>query len=131
MHFSSERLNALAQFLDDFGQFRILLQQHDQLRSLLRGKCLSLFTCDCQSFPVLRIGISVCFVSIRLPRLCQQDEWRGIRRLKTESKVQQDERVDVKLSEAGDVGAYPEGDENGLRDQEYRCAKESSKGFRL
>ena len=70
-------------------------------------------------------------VSLGLSSLSQQDEWRGIGGLQTESHVEQDEGVNVKLRHASYIDADPDSNKNGLRDEKTRRAKKPGKVFRL
>jgi dihydroneopterin aldolase len=63
---------------------------------------------------MLRIGLGVCLVSVRLSCLRKQDEWRGIGCLETERKVEQNKRVDVELGKSEDIQANPDRNHNRL-----------------
>ena len=97
VHVERQRLDTLAQLFYEFGQLRILLQQLQELASLLSRQCLALFAGHGEGFPMLCVGIGVRLVAVCLSCLCKQDEWGSIGGLETESEIEQDKRVDIEL----------------------------------
>ena len=116
MYFDGQRLNALGQVLDQFGQLGVLFEQLKDLCRLLCRKCLALLAGRGESFPMLRIGVGVRFVAIGLSGLREQNEGRRVRGLETERQIKQDEGIDVKLREPHDVETDPDGDDERLGD---------------
>jgi hypothetical protein len=64
------------------------------------------------------IGFRVSFITIRLPRLSQENEGSGIGCLKTECQVQQYEGVRVKFCVVGGININPTENNDRLSNQE-------------
>ena len=131
MHFAGERLDALAQLVGDLRQPGVLLEQRHQLRPLFGGQGHALFVRRGEVFPMLRVGIGMGLVAVRLPGLRQQNEGRGIGGLETEREIEEDEGINVELGEAENIQADPDDDDGRLPHQKKRGAKKTGEGLRL
>ena len=129
VHLEGQHLNALTQLLRNFGQLGVLLKQLHEFFRVLLSKCQTLITRHGKGFPMLRIGLGVSFVPVRLSRLRKQNKWRCIGRLETEGQIEQNERVDVELGEAESVYANPDGNDRRLCHQKNRRSKKTGEGF--
>ncbi|MNG20132.1 hypothetical protein D3C84_1043590 [compost metagenome] len=78
---------------------------------------------------MLRIGVGLGFVAGGLAGLGQQNQRCGVSRLQAERQVEQDERVQVKVSHAKQVEANPHHHDQRLRTEKGRCAEEARKGL--
>jgi hypothetical protein len=107
----------------------VLLKQLHELFRVLLSKCQALITRHGKGFPMLRIGLGVSFVPVRLSRLRKQNKWRCIGRLETEGQIEQNERVDVELGEAESVYANPDGNDRSLCHQKNRRSKKTGESF--
>ena len=90
MNVNGQGFDPLAQLFHKFRQLRILLHQLDELPGLLCGILLALFARQGKGLPVLRVGIGVRLIAVRLPSLSKQDERGGVGCLETEGKIQKD-----------------------------------------
>jgi Isochorismatase family len=87
VHFSRQRLDALAQFFHDRRNLRVLLNQLDELRRLLSGQSLSLHAGFMNSLPMFGVRFCMSLVAICLARLRKEDERCGIGRLQAEGEI--------------------------------------------
>lgn len=95
VHLRRERLDPLTQLLGEPGQLGVLLEQLQQLCGLLQGERLALVARRRQGLPVVSVRVRVRLVPVRLARLREQDEGRGIGRLEAKGEVQQNEGIEV------------------------------------
>jgi hypothetical protein len=80
---------------------------------------------------MLRIGHRMSRVAVCLTGLGQQYEWSRICCLQAESKVQENERVDVERRKNEDTEEYPNSNDGGLGYEKCWCAKKAGEGFCL
>ena len=92
---------------------------------LFRSDGLALLGSESERFAVMRIGIGVRLIAIRLTRLGQQDQRRGVGGLETESEIKKNERIDIEMNDAGDIENDPTRDEQGLADQKRGSSEKS------
>ena len=83
----SQFFDVLGQFLGHLRELCVLFEQLEHLIGLLRRKFLPFGGGLRQRFPMLRVGVRVRLVSIRLPRLRQQNQRGCISGLKAERQV--------------------------------------------
>ena len=131
MHLRSQIRNFLAEFAGKFSQPRILVHQFQKLRRLLGGQRELRRILVGQFLPVLGVSLGMDFVPIRLPRLREQDQRRGVGGLKTKRQIQQNEGIEIKSPKTRDIQPNPDRDDHRLRDQENGCPEEPGKGLRL
>jgi hypothetical protein len=109
----------------------VLPKQLHELFRVLLSKYQALITRHGKGFPMLRIGLGVSFVPVRLSRLRKQNKWRCIGRLETEGQIKQNKGVDVELGEAKSIYADPDGNDRRLCHQKNRRSEETGEGFGL
>jgi len=80
----------------------LLEQLHDK-HHLFRGERKPFLAHPMEFLPMFRVGEGVGFVAVGLTGLRQQDERRGISRLRAEREIEQDERVDIEARVAEDI----------------------------
>ena len=134
VHLGGEHLDALAQFMGDFGQAGVLVHQLDELRGLPGGEALALGAGPGEVFAMGGVGLGVGLVAVCLPGLGKQDERGGVGGLEAEGEVKQDERVLVETPFAGEgqnIDDDPDGDDSRLADEKYRGSEEPGKGLGL
>ena len=120
MDFLGERLDAFAQRLGDFGQLGVLADQFEEMGRLFRRQFLPLFAGLREVFAVLRIGIGMGLVAIRLARLGEQNQRCRVGCLQAERQIQKYERIDIEMNHARRVQRDPCGDDHRLADKERR-----------
>src|SRR2546422_4952029 len=123
-------LDGLAELLREPREPRVLLEELEYLRALLRCQLLSLDACLAERLPVLRVRVGVRLVAIRLPGLGEQDQRGGVGRLQAEGEVQENERIDVEVGETDGVEHDPDRHHHRLPDQEGRGPEEAGKALR-
>lgn len=74
-------------------------------------------------------GIGMYLVAIRLPRLGEQNQRCGLRRLKTKCEIQKNKWIYVELRQTHYVHADPDRDNHRLPNQERWCPKEAREAF--
>ncbi len=131
VNFGGQVGDFLAQVLGQFGQLRVLLHQLQELGRLLRGQREPLRILHVERLAMERIGLRMGLVAVRLPRLRQQDQRRGVRGLQAEREIEQDERIEVEFPDADQVQADPDRDDDRLRDEEKRRAEKPGERLRL
>jgi hypothetical protein len=70
-------------------------------------------------------------IAIRLTRLCEQNERRGIGSLKTEGEIQEDERIEIEFENTGDVQSDPQKDHQRLSHEKERRSKKTGESLGL
>ena len=83
----------------------------------------------CRILAMLGIGERMRFIAVGLSCLSKQDERCRVGRLQAEGEIEQDERVDVEMRQAGYISGDPDGHEYGLTDQEDRRPEKTGKGL--
>ena len=78
MHLEGEFLDPLAQFLGQFGQAGVLLEQFEDLGGDARCFRFALDAGLGDGFAVAGVGVGVGLVAVGLPGLGQQNQRRGI-----------------------------------------------------
>jgi hypothetical protein len=131
VHFQCQRFNAYTQLFHTFSQCGVLVEERKKLCGLLGREYLALLAGRRQGFPMLRVGVRMRLVSIRLPCLRKQDEGRCVGSLETEREIQQDERIEVKPGDAPDIEPNPDRHYDRLGHQKDRGAKKPREGFGL
>ena len=126
-----ERLDALGEGLHCFRELSVLLDHLHEKRRLLRCKRLPFLARTVQILTMFRIGEGMSGVAVSLSGLRQQYKWSGVCGLKAKGEVQENERVDVECRKPDDVDEYPNGNDDGLSDEEPGCAKKASERFSL
>ena len=69
----------------------------------------------------------MCFISICLPGLGEQNEWSSICRLQTKCEIKQNKRILIKFIRITYIKVNPEYDYNSLCNQKEWGSKESGK----
>ena len=78
---------------------------------------------------MLSIRVGVGFVPIGLSRLREENERSGVRGLRAEGEVKEDEGIEIKVSDASRIQADPGEDDAGLPDEEERGPEKAREGF--
>src|SRR5262245_58222628 len=125
MDLVGELLDVLRQLLGELREARVLLEEGDHVRGLLRRLLLALEAHLRQRFPMLRVGLEVHLVPVGLPGLCEEDQRCRVCRLQAERQVEQDEGIEVEPGDPGRVQPHPECHHERLPDQEGRGAEEA------
>jgi len=86
------------------------------LLGLLGRQGLALFAGLSQGFAMLSVGFRMSLVAVRLPGLGQEDQRGRIGRLQAESQIEQDEGIEVKFKDPGNVQTDSKPDNAGLSD---------------
>lgn len=89
---------------------------------VLHGDRLPLFVRCREVLPMRGGGIDMHLVAIHLPRLGEQSQRCGVRRLKTKCKIQKNEWIYVELRQTHYAHVDPDRDNHRLPDQERWCA---------
>ena len=131
MEFFGEGLDAFAHIPGEFGEFGVLAHQFHELGSGGGGGGLTLFAGMGEGLAMLGVGIGVGFVAVSLAGLREQDERRGVSGLQAERQIEQNERIDVEMENAGGVEEDPDADDHGLRHQENGRAEKSRERLRF
>ena len=131
MDFPGQGFYALAQFLGESGQLRILFHQVQELLGMLQGERLPFLARPGQVFTVLGICLCQHSVPVGLPGLSEKDQRCCIGGLETEGKVQEYERVNVKFCPAQQVNHDPDANDQRLGDEKRWRAKESGERLRF
>ena len=84
-----------------------------------------------QCLTMFGVGAGMGYVAVGLSGLCQQDERRRICRLQAESKVEEDEWINVEGCKPSDIDENPKRNDDGLSDEKGRRPKKASKRFSL
>lgn len=129
MHLGGEVGDLLAEFLGQLGELGVLMHKLDELGGLLGGHGELLCILFGYFLAMQGVGIGMDLVAVGLPRLRQQDERRGVSGLETEGKVEQNERIEIKLNETCHIQPDPNDDDDALHNEKDGRPEETSKGL--